>query len=239
MEPLLPQRQKLDDNYIPFMPNEAPTAETGHSFDTRLGMRDDIPIAEPLESLIPELRRLASKSQVAPRAPSIVRRTLRAIGRFCLAILIGVGITLGWQSYGEQAKELVVHRMPSLAVFFAMRTEAASSKNTVPALSVARTELASSLSVAALNAVVQNLTEIQKTLEQLAAKQEVMASSITTLQEAENEIGHRLSSSQATAPLPPKKKAPVAAAAHVSQVQPSPSPAGAPAPRAPLSLRAD
>jgi hypothetical protein len=244
MEPVLLQKQKLDDNCIPFIPNEAPTVERGHSFDAQGGARDDIiPRAERLDPVIPELRRLASQSQASggPKAPSRVKRALRAARRFCLAILIGVGITLVWQSYGEQAKALIASRVPALAVLFpgtkavAEKKVGVAAEDAVPPQASAKTELASSLSAAALNTVIQNLTEMQKTLEQLAAKQEATTKSIAVLQQAESEIGHRLST-QATVPLPPKKKPPAVAAAPVSQGQPSLSAAGAPAPRAPLSL---
>jgi hypothetical protein len=243
MEPVLLQKQKLDDNCIPFIPNEAPTAEIGRSFDAQGGLRDDIiPHVERLDPVIPELRRLANKSQVSgPKAPSRVRRALRATRRFCIAILIGVGLTLVWQSYGEEAKALIASRVPALAVLFPGTKAVAGKKagvvteDAAPPQTAARTELASSLSASALNTVIQNLTEMQRTLDQLAAKQEATAQSIAALQQAESEIGHRLSS-QATAPLPPKKKPPAAAAAPVSQGQPSPSAAGGPAPRAPLSL---
>jgi hypothetical protein len=184
---------------------------------------------------------LANKSQVGgPKAPSRVRRALRATRRFCLAILIGVGLTLVWQSYGEEAKALIASRVPALAVLFpgtkavAGKKAGVATEDAAPPQTAARTELASSLSASALNTVIQNLTEMQKTLEQLAAKQEATAQSIAALQQAESEIGQRLST-QVTTPLPPKKKAPAAAAAPVSQGQPSPS-AGGPAPRAPLSL---
>ena len=243
MEPVSLRKQKLDDDRIPFIPDEAPIAETSHSFDARARARDDIiPNEESLEPLIPELRRLASKSQVNSRKapPSRLRRTLRATRRFCLAILIGVGITLVWQSYGEEAKALIANRVPALAVLFpgskdVAATSGDATKDTASSQAAARSELASSLSAAALNTVMQNLTAIQSTLEQIAAKQEATIQSITALQKAENEIGHR-PSAQATAPVPPKKKAPVAAAAHASQGQPSTPAAGTPAPRAPLSL---
>jgi hypothetical protein len=37
--------------------------------------------------------------------PSIGTRMFRSLARFVAVVLIGVGLTLAWQSYGEQAKE--------------------------------------------------------------------------------------------------------------------------------------
>ena len=50
-------------------------------------------------------------TQVASDRPSITRRIIRALGRFSAAILIGVGVTLAWQSYGG---EMVRAWAPSL-----------------------------------------------------------------------------------------------------------------------------
>src|SRR5215204_5742021 len=51
----------------------------------------------------------------ARRRPSIGRRVFRALTRFCIAVLIGVGATLGWQSYGDVAREMLAARAPELA----------------------------------------------------------------------------------------------------------------------------
>src|SRR5215472_7544216 len=46
---------------------------------------------------------------------SVGRRPMRAVVRFFIAILIGVGATLAWQSYGDEAKEMARTSAPSLA----------------------------------------------------------------------------------------------------------------------------
>ena len=46
--------------------------------------------------------------------PSIVRRMLRSIARFSIVVLIGVGATLAWQSYGDKAREMLSTQFPSL-----------------------------------------------------------------------------------------------------------------------------
>ena len=50
-------------------------------------------------------------TQVASDRPSITRRIIRGLGRFSAAVLIGVGATLAWQSYGG---EMVRAWAPSL-----------------------------------------------------------------------------------------------------------------------------
>ena len=54
-------------------------------------------------------------TQVASDRPSITRRIIRALGRFSVAVLIGVGATLAWQSYGG---EMVRAWAPSLGWLF-------------------------------------------------------------------------------------------------------------------------
>jgi len=44
------------------------------------------------------------EGQLASARSSIGRRMFRALARFSIAVLIGVGGTLGWQSYGDAAK---------------------------------------------------------------------------------------------------------------------------------------
>ena len=47
--------------------------------------------------------------------PSIGRRTSRAFARYSIVFLIGIGVTLAWQSYGDEAMEIVRTEAPSLA----------------------------------------------------------------------------------------------------------------------------
>jgi len=49
------------------------------------------------------------------RRPSIGRRIFRALTRFIVTVLIGVGGTLAWQSYGDAAKTMVAAHSPTLA----------------------------------------------------------------------------------------------------------------------------
>src|SRR5258705_4110176 len=69
--------------------------------DLRSGRR---PLKAPIQS--PHPSRLNDR-EVASDRPSIGRRMLRSLTRFSIAALIGVGATLGWQSYGDAAKEMV------------------------------------------------------------------------------------------------------------------------------------
>jgi hypothetical protein len=61
--------------------------------------------------------------QVASNRPSFSRRVFRTITRFFIAVFIGVGATLAWQSYGDAAREMVAERAPTLAWLLLARDE--------------------------------------------------------------------------------------------------------------------
>jgi hypothetical protein len=107
----------------------------------------------------------------------------RALTRFFIAVLIGVGATLGWQSYGDAMKENLVVRLPTLAWLLSVSTAkplivAATPPDPTPRLET----LASSLD------------DMRRSVEQIAAKQEQMAQNIVALQAVEEDIRQKMSS---------------------------------------------
>src|SRR5262249_29175740 len=77
--------------------------------DPHMGMARQRPTRPPPRYSTFQDNRFASNS------PSIGRRVLLMLTRFFLTILLGVGITLGWQSFGDEAKAMVKVYAPSLA----------------------------------------------------------------------------------------------------------------------------
>src|ERR1700730_7534247 len=59
--------------------------------------------------------------QVASDRPSVCRRIFRPLTRFFIAVFIGVGGTLAWQSHGDSAREMIA-RAPSLAWLLSVST---------------------------------------------------------------------------------------------------------------------
>src|SRR6266404_463217 len=143
------------------------------------------PLKAPIHSLHPP--RLNDREFASDR-PSIGRRMLRSLTRFSIAALIGVGATLGWQSYGDAAKELVIARAPTLAWLLSIST----TKPPVVATS-------SPGPVQQLEPLAFNLDIVRRSVEQLAAKQEQMVQNIAALQAAEEDIRQKMSS---TSPAP-------------------------------------
>lgn len=164
--------------------------------------------------------------------PSIGRRMLRAVTRFTIAVLIGVGATLGWQAYGDMAKQMLAARAPELAWALAYVP-------TTPPVAVAAAAPANpSLQ---LEPVMTGLDIIRRSVEQLAVKQEQMARNIAALQAVDEEIRQKVSSpppAQPAAAAPPPKPAPPrtqsatppATQPAAAPAAPTPRPSGAPGP---------
>jgi hypothetical protein len=140
-------------------------------------MRPNSPTIRPLHS-----SRL-NDDQAARRRPSIGRRMFRALTRFFIAVLIGVGATLGWQSYGDAMKENLVVRLPTLAWLLSVSTAKPPIAAATPPDPMPRLETLAS-----------SLDDMRRSVEQIAAKQEQMAQNIVALQAVEEDIRQKMSS---------------------------------------------
>src|SRR5712672_2425489 len=190
--------------------------------DQRIGMR-------PVKPSIQSPRSSSLKDhQVVSKRPSVGRRILRTLFRFFIAVLIGVGATLAWQSYGDAAREMAVAQAPTLAWLLSVsRTKSTAEAATSPDPMQQLVPLA------------YNLDVERRSVEQLAAKQDQMAQNIATLQAVEEDIRQKVSSpppspSQQGAPIQQPNK-PSQPRAQSSAVQSSSVPRPPP-PAGPLSL---
>jgi hypothetical protein len=157
-----------------------------------------------------------NNDQLASDGPSIGRRMFGAIARFFIAVLIGVGTTLAWQSH--DATQLVRTWAPSLGWLLPVSTTrsppdvpvsaqdatlpqtAPVTQGPAPASAVTSGEL-----LQQLEPITHDLAVVRRSLEQLAAKQEQMAQNIATLQAAEQDIRQKMSSTPPPRPAPPRK----------------------------------
>ena len=158
---------------------------------------------------------------LASGRPSIGRRIFRSLTRFSIAVLIGVGATLGWQS--DTAKEMLVAQAPVLAWVLSVSTTKS------PVVAATSTDPMQQLAPLA-----SNLDVVRRSVEQLAAKQEQMAQNIAALRAAEENFRQKMSSTppapaeQAAAipqPKPPQPRAQSSAVPSSSVPRPPP-PAG-------------
>jgi hypothetical protein len=124
---------------------------------------------------------------------SIGRRPFRSLSRFIVAVLIGIGFTLAWQSYGDEGIEMVRSNAPSLAWLLP-----------VPKT---KTPLNNQMSTAAI------AIEVKQQLEPVALKVDIVQHSIVQLaakidELAANQVTHNVQAvgediSRKTLPLPP------------------------------------
>ncbi|WOH65023.1 hypothetical protein [Bradyrhizobium sp. BWA-3-5] len=152
--------------------------------------------------------------------PSIGRRLFRSIVRFSIAVLIGVGATLGWQAYGDEAREILVTQAPVLAWVLPVPTT--KSPIAVPYADPTRQ----------LAPMASTLDAVRRSVEQLAAKQEQMAQNIAALRAAGEDVRQKTpaapaaATATAAAPAQPAVSAPQPKPPQAKIDSRLPSPAG-------------
>jgi TolA-binding protein len=166
---------------------------------------------------------------------SIGRRMSRALARFSVVFLIGIGATLAWQSHSDEAMEIVRTKVPSLAWLLPVSTATPTPDVQASAAAVVPSaELEQQLKPMAvdLDIVRRSVQQLANKVEQLAAKQDQMShkqdeisQNITTLQLVEQEVSQKLSAPPQSA-VPPRK--PPQPTARSSTVPPPPPSTGQP-----------
>jgi hypothetical protein len=168
---------------IPLVEREwdEPARDLDGRFDPRIGRPMKPSVRSPHPSGFKDDR-------IATDRPSIGRRILRTL----IAVLIGIGATLAWQSHGDAARDMVVARAPSLGWLLPVSTTK----------SLAMAAIAPN-PVQQLEPLASNLDLVRRSVEQLAANQELMAQNIATLQVVADDIRQRMST---TPPSPPSQQ---------------------------------
>jgi hypothetical protein len=171
---------------------------------------DPWPGHKPLDSTLrpTELRHDA----FAMRPPSLARRAFRALARFLITVGIGVGATLAWQSYGDEARQKIAESSPQLAWL----APPAAPEATIQAAPVAQSApetvapAATPSDLLQVKAISLGLASMQQKVDQLAAGQQQMAGDIARLQAAEQDILQKVSAPPPRpAPAPARKPMPV------------------------------
>jgi hypothetical protein len=176
--------------------------------DQRVGIRPVKPsIGSPRPSVLRDERDASYR-------PSIGRRMFRTLTRFIIAVLIGIGATLGWQSHGDAARDMLVARAPTLGWLLSVSTTTGAGAATATA--TAQNPMPQ------LEPLASNLDAVRRSVEQLAARQEQMAQNIAALRAVEEDIRQKTSSppplpSQPAAPIPQYKPSQPKAKSSVAQ----------------------
>jgi hypothetical protein len=129
-----PQSRPANDQY------ERDAASPAHDLDATCRLKND---------------------RVASNKPSVGRRIFRTLTRFSIAVLIGIGGTLAWQSHGDEAKEAIRTWAPSLGWLLAVSAPKSS------AAAATSREL-----LQEIEPIARDLAVVRRSVEQLTAKQE-------------------------------------------------------------------
>jgi hypothetical protein len=147
------------------------------------------------------------------KQPSLGKRASRGLAHFLIVFCIGIAVTLGWQSYGDAAREMIAKSSPQLgwlapqaaAVAQTAHNIVAPTEPGIPSPDVQQLRTMS-LSLAAMRQSVDQLAA------QLAAGQQQMTGDIAKLQAADQEILDKISASPPRpAAAPARKPAPLTA----------------------------
>jgi hypothetical protein len=180
--------------------------------------------ARPMRSSIRSPRPSGFRDdRVASGRSSIGRRIFGTLTRFFIVVLIGVGATLAWQSYADEAKQMLLARAPTLGWLLSVSvTKSPAATTNSPDLMQQLAPLASSLDV------------VRRNLELLAARQEQMSQNMAALQAVEQDLKEKLSfppqppPAQQAASIPQRKPPqPRAQSSAVQLESRPPPPAGA------------
>lgn len=164
-------------------------------FDQRSGMRTATASVHTLHAFG---RR---GDEMERRRPSIGRRIFRTLTRFAVTVLIGVGGTLAWQSYGDAARAMVAARSATLG-------------RLLPPTAAASPNAAQQPSPAA------SLDAMRRSVEQLAARQDQMAQSLAALLAIEVDMRQKMAFTPPSAVPIPASSQPATAVQPSRPVQP-------------------
>ncbi len=139
--------------------------------------------------------------------PSMLSRIVRRSALFFFALVVGVGVTLAWQSYGGQTVELIRRQAPLLADWLPASTgKPTDAPVDAPQQQLKPTLAGSDQQVAAmppdgsaklqqqLNSIAIDLTVVKEALERLAGERRKITQSIDRLEKGEQEINQKISS---------------------------------------------
>src|SRR5215469_937517 len=144
------------------------------------------------------------------RRPSVANRMLRSAGRFFAAVLLGVGLTLAWQSYPDEINGAVAAWAPPLAWLLPAPSP---TKAAEPAVSQ---EMAQQIKLITVDLAIvrRNLGQLTANQDQFAAKQQQISENIASLQQAEQDVRQQVLSAPAPKAAHPPAHNPLQTSSH-------------------------
>jgi hypothetical protein len=111
----------------------------------------------------------------ASERPPTSRRIRLVLARYCIAVLVGVGATLAWQSHADELKSIIVSSAPSLGWLF-------SAAPSTPA------------TAQHLGPVMLEVADVRRRIEALSTNQEQLAQTLAALRAAMQDNSQKASS---------------------------------------------
>jgi hypothetical protein len=146
---------------------------------------------------------------------SLGRRASRAFLRFLITLAVGVGGTLAWQAYGDDARQLMASAYPEQLGWMAPQATTALAPQSAPVALASDAPVAPAVDQQQLNGLSLNLAAVRQSVEQLAAQvassQQQMSGDIARLQASEQDILNKISAPR-PAPVAARKPTPPPAA---------------------------
>lgn len=136
---------------------------------------------------------------------SVTSRVVRSVSRFFAVLLIGVALTLGWQSYSEQLNDIIAGWAPSLA---SLLPPPGAKKTPEAAIS---SEVAQQIKLIAVDLAIvrRNMGQLAANQDQFAAKQQQLSENIAMLQQVEQDVRQQVVSAPAPKPAHAPAHAPL------------------------------
>lgn len=178
--------------------------------DEQYHQRDFAPHDLDAERDLNEQRRRRPPRPTTMKRPSVANRMIRSASRFCAAVLIGVGLTLAWQSYPDEIYAAVTAWVPPMA---GLLPAPSSTKAAEPAVSA---EMAQQIKLIAVDLAIvrRSVGQLATNQDQFAAKQEQISQNLATLQQVEQDVRQQVLSPPAPKVAHPPARNPVQTSAH-------------------------
>lgn len=146
-----------------------------------------------------------SRARFSRTQPSRAKRAARAFARFLITVGLGIGGTLAWQSYGDQARQMIATAYPQQLGWLVPSPAApASVAQIAPAAAAPAPTAAPSVDPRQVKGILLNIAMVNDRVDQLATKldflQQQMAGEIAKLHASEQDILGRISSPPSAAP---------------------------------------
>jgi hypothetical protein len=139
----------------------------------------------------------AKNNRFSSKRPSLGKRALSAFVRFLITLGIGIGGTLAWQSYGDEARQIIATAYPEQLGWVAPQAAPSSPGAQNASAAVASPAPAPSIDPQELNKMSLGLASVRQDVDRLAAQlasgQQQMAGDIATLQASEQDILNKIS----------------------------------------------